>query len=121
MIQAESDMLKMLAKFMKTISDANRLKIIWVIGKEERSVSEIINETDLSQTLVSFHLKILRESDIVETKRIGAFIYYSLGNPELIDLISACGEYVYRTTGEIEPDFVWPFPLWFKKNLDKVK
>lgn len=116
MIQAESDMLKKLAKFMKTIGDANRLKIIWVIGKEERSVSEITNETDLSQTLVSFHLKILRESDIVETKRIGAFIYYSLGNPELIDLLAACGEHVYRTTGEIEPGFVRPFPLWFNKK-----
>lgn len=116
MEKAESEKIERLAKFLKIISDSNRLKIIWVIGKEEHSVSEIINETGLSQTLVSFHLKILRESDIVKTERRGAFIYYSLMNPNLVDILSSFGEYTLNLTSEIEPDFPWPCPPWLNKK-----
>ncbi|PKM81345.1 MAG: transcriptional regulator [Firmicutes bacterium HGW-Firmicutes-14] len=115
MQDAENKMLEKLAGFLKIVGDTNRLRIIWVIGKGERPVSEIINETGLSQTLVSFHLKVLREAEIVETERRGVFIYYRLGNPGLIDLLSACGEYAHKLTGEITPGFTWPCPPWFNK------
>ena len=49
-------------------------------------------ETSLPQTLVSFHLRPLRESGIMATERKGPFIYYSLSEPSLIDLLSSlCG------------------------------
>ncbi|OGP92177.1 MAG: hypothetical protein A2156_03880 [Deltaproteobacteria bacterium RBG_16_48_10] len=68
------------------------MKILFAIGKGKKSVSEIINETSLPQTLVSFHLRPLRESGILLTERKGPFIYYSLSEPALIDLlISLCG------------------------------
>ncbi len=79
----------LLARLFKLLSDANRLRIIFVIGKEKRSVSEIIEETSLPQTLVSFHLRPLRESGILSTERKGAFIYYSLSDPGLIDLLTS--------------------------------
>jgi DNA-binding transcriptional ArsR family regulator len=63
------------------------LAIIHTIGKLSRSVSEIIEETGMSQTLVSFHLRTMREKGIVTTRRDGPFIYYSLAVPELYDLI----------------------------------
>jgi len=95
-----SDKIERLAKFLKIISDCNRLKIIWVIGTGEQSVSEIINQTGLAQTLVSFHLKVLRESEVVKTERKGAFIYYSLMNPNLVDILSSFGEYTFNSTDE---------------------
>jgi DNA-binding transcriptional ArsR family regulator len=57
------------------------------IGKSSISVSEIIHATELPQTLVSFHLKALRNADVVKTKRNGPFIYYSLSSPNLIDIL----------------------------------
>jgi DNA-binding transcriptional ArsR family regulator len=76
-----------LSQFIKVLGDASRLAIVHAIGKSSRSITEIIEETDLSQTLVSFHLRVMREKEIVTTRRDGPFINYSLTAPELYDLI----------------------------------
>ena len=76
-----------LAHYIKILGDANRLAIIHAIGESARSVTEITQETGLSQTLVSFHLRVMREKGIVTTRRDGPFIYYRLAVPELYDLI----------------------------------
>lgn len=73
-----------LAKFIKVISDSNRLTIIKAIGSAAPSVTEIINSTGLSQTLVSFHLRILRKAGLVSSRREGPFIYYSLSDPAIL-------------------------------------
>lgn len=78
---------KKLAKIFKVLGDPNRLGIIMSIGKHSRSVTEIINATGLSQTLVSFHLRTMRNAQIVRTERNGPFIYYSLSEPELMDIL----------------------------------
>jgi DNA-binding transcriptional ArsR family regulator len=77
-----------LLKILKSLSDLNRLRIVMAIGKRSISVSEIIQDTDLPQTLVSFHLKALRNAEVVITERNGPFIYYSLFCPNLIDILS---------------------------------
>ncbi|OGP87400.1 MAG: hypothetical protein A2156_03970 [Deltaproteobacteria bacterium RBG_16_48_10] len=85
-------LLESLSRLFGLLRDTNRLKILFAIGKDKKSVSEIMNETSLPQTLVSFHLRPLRESGILTTERKGAFIYYSLSEPNLIDLLlSLCG------------------------------
>ncbi len=107
MIQNEK-MLESLARLFKLLSDPNRIRILFVIGKEKKSVSEIMGETSLSQTLVSFHLRPLRESGIVATERKGPFIYYSVSEPVLIDLlISLSG---VSPKGEIEDQGTFIFP-----------
>lgn len=77
-----------LARYFKVLGDANRLGIVLTIGPGNRSVSEIIESTGLSQTLVSFHLKVLREARIVKAVRQGPFIFYSLAEPSLLGLLA---------------------------------
>jgi len=77
-----------LARFFKVLGDPNRLGIVLTIGLGNRSVSEIIDSTGLSQTLVSFHLKVLREARIVKTVRQGPFIFYSLSEPSLLGFLA---------------------------------
>ncbi len=79
--------MKELAQFIKILGDANRLAIIRAIGRDSLSVTEIIHATGLSQTLVSFHLRALRSAKIITTRREGPFIYNSLAEPELVDLL----------------------------------
>jgi DNA-binding transcriptional ArsR family regulator len=91
-IQMDDKILETLSRLFGLLRDPNRLKIIFAVGKGKKSVSEIMNETLLPQTLVSFHLRPLRESGILSAERKGAFIYYSVSEPALIDLlISLCG------------------------------
>lgn len=76
-----------LAKFIKVISDSNRLTIIKAIGHAAPSVTEIINSTGLSQTLVSFHLRILRKTGLVSSRREGPFIYYNLTDLAILETL----------------------------------
>jgi DNA-binding transcriptional ArsR family regulator len=77
-----------LARILKVLGDTNRLGIALSVGRESRSVTEIINATGLSQTLVSFHLRIMREAGVVRTERNGPFIHYSLSDPSLLQVLS---------------------------------
>jgi len=96
-------------RFFKVLGDENRLRILQAIGTEERSVSEILERTRLPQTLVSFHLRILREAGVVAAERRGPFIYYRLGDPSLLNLLEACAKYAGTLTEETAPqDFQWP-------------
>lgn len=72
-----------LVKVLKALGDVNRLNIVMSIDRKALSVSEIIKATGLSQTLVSFHLRALREANVVTTERNGPFIHYSLSDRAL--------------------------------------
>jgi DNA-binding transcriptional ArsR family regulator len=77
-----------LARLLRVLGDINRLGIALSIGKESRSVTEIVNTSGLSQTLVSFHLRIMREANVVRAERNGPFIHYSLSDPSLLEVLS---------------------------------
>ncbi|MCJ7448651.1 MAG: metalloregulator ArsR/SmtB family transcription factor [Bacteroidales bacterium] len=70
------------------MSDYNRLGIIRFICEKECSVGEIVRATKLSQPLVSHHLRVLKESWILETKRNGPFIYYYLRDKKILYAIN---------------------------------
>jgi DNA-binding transcriptional ArsR family regulator len=114
----DEKILDSLARLFKLLSDANRLRIIFAIGKEKKSVSEIIEATSLSQTLVSFHLRPLRESGLLSTERRGPFVYYSVSDPVLMDLlVSLCGVSPKEELKE-EVNFVCP-PMRFMRKWMK--
>lgn len=82
---------KDLAKTLKILSEPNRLKILFSMGLECTPVSAIIAATGLSQTNVSFHLRVLREAGLVKGERHGPFIYYCLYDTQLLNLLSDLG------------------------------
>jgi len=59
----------------------------------QKSVSQIIEGTGLSQPLVSFHLKVLRQANVIKTRRKGTFVFNELAHPELIDALEAFIEF----------------------------
>ncbi|HDH05794.1 MAG TPA: ArsR family transcriptional regulator [Nitrospirae bacterium] len=91
-----------LAKIFKVLGDYNRLGIVMVISKASRTVTEIINATGMSQTLVSFHLRVLRKAEVVTTRREGPFIYYSLTNPSLMDILNDLSHIINTAGSEME-------------------
>jgi DNA-binding transcriptional ArsR family regulator len=106
-----------LQHLFQTLGDANRLKIIKFIGDTERSVSEIVEATGLSQPLVSHHLRILREREILITDRNGPFIYYQLKNKRMLETLGLFLELAGPATNRkvIEPMFCCP-PWWRTKH-----
>lgn len=72
---------------LKVLGEPNRLRILCGLGLECRPVTDIITATGLSQTNVSFHLRVLREAGFVRTERCGVFVYYCLADPELLRIL----------------------------------
>jgi len=77
-----------LSQLFKLLSEPNRIRILRSMGLECMPVSAIIEDTELSQTNVSFHLRALREAGIVKGERRGAFVYYCLYDTRLLDLLA---------------------------------
>ena len=75
------------AEFCKILADANRLLIINELGDGEISVNELARRLDLHQLNVSKHLALMRERGLVNTRREGATIYYTLTDNRISEAI----------------------------------
>ncbi len=71
----------------KSLSDENRLRILLCLGNGKKSVSQIVEGLNLSQPLISHHLKELRRSLLVTVERRGPFVYYELSDPRIVDIL----------------------------------
>ena len=80
------------ASVCKGLADPKRLLIITALRDGERSVSEICDLLDLPQANVSQHLAILREKGLVQARREGQFVYYSLTSEKITQAIDLLRE-----------------------------
>lgn len=66
------------ALLLKALANEKRLQVLCLLAESERSVGEINDLLDLSQSALSQHLAVLREENLVRTRRVAQTIYYSL-------------------------------------------
>ena len=69
--------------FLKAIADKNRLKILCLLREETKCVCQIFPALGISQKLASHHLGQLKKIGLLNEKREGNFIYYSLNKDEI--------------------------------------
>lgn len=84
--------LKLVSKFFKGFADYSRLCIFECLMEGEKTVTEIIDFTGFSQSKISNHLKCLRESDLVDAKQDGKFIYYTIKDEKIKRILSLANE-----------------------------
>jgi DNA-binding transcriptional ArsR family regulator len=77
------------SEFLKALSHEVRLLILCFLYEGEKSVSEIEKMLKLRQPAVSQQLARLRADGLVDTRRNGKNIYYSLARTEVRDVIGA--------------------------------
>ena len=77
------------SEFLKALSHEARLMILCLLAEGEKSVTEIEQTLSLRQPAVSQQLARLRADDLVEARRDGKNIYYSLARTEVRDIIEA--------------------------------
>jgi len=73
-----SDQLRDLKVFHKALADVTRLRIVQLLAARPRTVNELIDAIGLSQPLVSWHLRRLRNAGIVTTQRTGREVLCTL-------------------------------------------
>ena len=81
--------LELTAKLFRGFADASRLAILETLRAGERSVSELVDTTGLTQSNVSGHLTCLKECGLVVSRQDGRFVYYRLANPHVEEVLSS--------------------------------
>lgn len=65
-----------LVKIFKALADKTRQDILELLGEQEMNVTDICSEFEISQPTISHHLHILRNCDLIESRKDGKNIYY---------------------------------------------
>lgn len=73
------------AELCQVLADPARQELLHLLGEGERTVGELVQATGLRQANVSQHLAVMRQRNVVATRREGTTIYYSLADPEILD------------------------------------
>jgi ArsR family transcriptional regulator len=70
-------------EFLKVVAEENRLKILCMLRVGEKCVCDIWQFLDLPQNLASHHLKVLKDFGLVEDRKEGLRVYYSVNKKEI--------------------------------------
>ena len=79
----------------KAISDETRLQIIDILSCGEMCACDILEGLSISQSTLSYHMKILSDSGLVNAKRDGAWMRYTLKKERMnnaLDFVRAVAE-----------------------------
>ncbi|HLC01002.1 MAG TPA: metalloregulator ArsR/SmtB family transcription factor [Candidatus Bathyarchaeia archaeon] len=71
------------ADLSKTMANPLRLAILHFLKDGEKKVNELSELIGVSQSNVSQHLALMRQRQIVKTRKLGTNIYYSVSNPKI--------------------------------------
>lgn len=72
--------MKAFIRVMKALSDPNRARVLKLLQEKELCVCEIQNVLGLAQSTVSKHMKLLEDAGLVNRRRQGTWILYSLAD-----------------------------------------
>lgn len=84
--QLSDEALEMIAARFKLLSDPMRLRILHTLGKEEMTVSHLVEATGGGQANVSKHLGALLEAGIVARRKEGLNAHYKVADDSIFDL-----------------------------------
>lgn len=76
------------AGLLRTLSNEKRLMILCQLGDREMSVGALQAPLGLSQSALSQHLAVLRESGVVATRREGQTVFYRIADPAAVQVIA---------------------------------
>lgn len=75
------------------LSDPLRLKVLDLLRTQELCVCDLCQALEVPQSKLSFHLKVLKEAELVRSRQEGRWIYYSLNLPQFVVLEQYLADY----------------------------
>ena len=94
MIHHEIETLYKLAELFKIFGDSTRIRILDVLTKKELCVQEIAEELSMTQSAISHQLRILKQADLIRSRRDGKAIFYSLADDHVATIMDQGLEHV---------------------------
>ncbi|HCJ50901.1 MAG: ArsR family transcriptional regulator [Gallionellales bacterium CG_4_10_14_3_um_filter_54_96] len=91
LIDKEED-IRQASQAIKAIAHPLRLKILCVLGEQEISVQDIVEQVGTSQSNISQHLAILRDKGVLATRKDANRVFYRIGDSRTLKLVSMMRE-----------------------------
>lgn len=98
---AKQGLFEQFARIGKAVSSPARLQLLDLLGQGEKPVETLARQSSLSVTNTSNHLKELRTSGLVATRRDGLYVYYRLADPAVHDFLRRLQEIARRRLAEV--------------------
>ena len=74
----ESAKITQLSALLTLVSEKSRLRLLCLLREGEHCVCEIMEHVDMSQSLISHHLRDLKELGLIADEKRGLYVFYSL-------------------------------------------
>ena len=74
-------------KVLRAMGNLRRLQILYALWKQERNVGELEEIVGLSQSALSQHLAVLRQANLVKTRRQAQTIYYTVSSAVVLNIL----------------------------------
>jgi DNA-binding transcriptional ArsR family regulator len=93
--------LQLEAKLFKGFADTSRLSILQTLMDEEKTVTQIAEETSLSQPNTSTHLACLLECGLIRKRKQGREVWYEIASKEAADVLHAAQKFLKKHSKDI--------------------
>ena len=85
---------------MESLSDPIRINILELMMRGEICVCDIVKVTGLSQSKISYHIKILKDSGLINDRQEGRWVYYKLDLEVLSEIKNWMGNLIQASTNK---------------------
>ena len=75
-------------EIFKALADPTRREILRILGRGEMSAGELAKRFDMSKPSVSHHFSVLKQADLIHSRREGQQIFYSLNTTVVEDVLT---------------------------------
>lgn len=93
MLEAPSLPAETLVAGFHALSDPLRLRVLHLLRDRELCVCDLCDALEVAQSKLSFHLKTLKDAQLVRPRQEGRWIYYSLNLPQFVVLEQYLAEF----------------------------
>ena len=76
-----------LAELFKVFGDSTRIKILWALDASEMCVCDIAVLLNMTQSAISHQLRVLKQSQLVKSRREGKIVFYSLDDEHVRQIL----------------------------------
>ncbi len=83
-----------LAELFKVFGDSTRIRILFCLYEEERSVTEIAEILNMTTSAVSHQLKILKTNKLIDSRRDGKQIFYFLADEHVHSILAVGRDHI---------------------------
>lgn len=84
--------IELIASRFRAMGEPMRLRLLMALQAGERNVTDLVDELSTSQANISKHLRVLQGAGLLDRRKQGLNVYYSIADPKIFDMCQmVCG------------------------------